>query len=228
MKSGVIGLVESGNKKLNDFTSTVEVEGDQWTELNQSLQVTGNFQLDSKRIGQLARAAMEDISSVEKTEIDEEGNIRTYEDDEKIVRTTDLLFVPGSFIVVGSSAGKFAFELISNNTSNNITHLEFDISSYVESQQDANPWKAGFYDRKGYAESGVVHGEQLLSGSEIKNILDSSPKNQIGLEYNYKNILIRNFITESGYVEVYEPTDYSSGEFAEYVENELIPYARKP
>lgn len=228
MKAGVIGKIKSGNNDLEGFTTSIEVQEERFGQLTQSIQVTGDVRLPDGRTAQTARAAIEDLGKEENSEISDDGEIRTYEDTQKIVKTTDLLFVPGSFVAVNSSSGRFAFQLITENTSASVERLEFDIDSYVEKNPEANPWKVGFHEYVGNANNGVIHGEQLLTDPEISEILTSAPKNQIGFEYEYNGNSVKNFVTESGYAQIYQPTDFNTGSFAKFVEQELMPHGYIP
>jgi len=53
--------------------------------------------------------------------------------------------------------------------------------------------------------------------------LDSTKKNQLGLDYEYDGTFIRMLATESGYVEVYQPNKFDTCDFSEYVKKELLP-----
>lgn len=228
MKAGSVGIIESGTNRLDSFVETIEVEGHNINTLTQCIEITEDIPLSDGRRAQFGRAAIEDISEEESSEISEDGKVRTYKSNNKVVKTTELLFVPGSFAAVGSSSGKFAFPLISEYTNNDVSGAEIDIESLIEEYPEANPWKVGFSEHIGNAKNGTIHGEQLLTESELSDILMSSPKNQIGLEHTVNGTLIKDFITESGYVEVYQPTDISTKEFVEFIEEELLPHTYIP
>ena len=223
MKSGVIASVH-GTGDLNDFYETVEPQAEEFNQLEQCVQITEEISLSNGKVARLGRAAIEDLSDVEDVRISD-GVIRQYERPEKITLYTDFLFVPDSFVAIASSSGTFAFDLIEQNASVSVEQIEFDLEGYTEQNPDAGPWKVGFYDRIGNAENGVMHGEQLLNDSEIGSVLGTSKKNQVGLEYNHDGHLLKTFVTRSGYVEVYQPSNYSSSDFVGFIESELLPHA---
>jgi hypothetical protein len=223
MKSGVIAEAH-GTGNVNDFYETVTPESERFDELEQCVEVTENIQLSDGREAQLGRAAIQDLNDIEDIHIDE-GTIRRYEAPEKVTLYTDFLYVPDSFITVSSGSGIFAFNLIDSKFSISIDMVEFDLDDYVEQHPDADPWKIGFYDRIGNAENGVVHGEQLLKDSNVGDVLGTSKKNQVGLEYNFEGHLVKTFVVQSGYVDVYQPSNFETSEFVNFVETELLPHA---
>ena len=223
MKSGVIAEAY-GTENINDFYETVTPESERFDELEQCVEVTENIQLSDGREAQLGRAAIQDLNDIEDIRIDE-GIIRKYESSEKVTLYTDFLYVPDSFIAVSSGSGTFAFNLIDSKMSISIDMIKFDLDNYVEQHPDADPWKIGFYDRIGNAENGVVHGEQLLKDSNVGDVLGTSKKNQVGLEYNFEGYLVKTFVVQSGYIDVYQPSNFETFEFVNLIETELLPHA---
>ncbi|WP_152419366.1 hypothetical protein [Halobiforma nitratireducens] len=229
MDSGVIGQVESGSEPVSDFTKEISIQHELFDELSQCLNVTEDIRMPDGRTAQFGQAAIEEISSVEETDI-VDGGIDTYKKPRKIVKTTYFLHVPGNFVVASSGEGRFVFDLISREFSNSVDRIEFDIDSYIDEIYDEgiNPWKVGFYDNVGNAENGVLHGENILSDSEFEEVFKSAKKNQVGLNHSYDGKEIKNFVTESGYVEIYQPSDFSTGEFATYIEDALLHHSYQP
>lgn len=229
MDSGVIGRIVSGRGELEEFTNTIPVNDERVNELNQCVTISQDARLPDGRAAQFGQAAIEDIGEEDTTRI--LGNeITTSTEYKKVVKSTHFLFVPGSFMCVESSSGQFAFDLISRHTGNEVKRVEFDIDGYVEDahREGVDPWKVGFYENHGRADNGVIHGEDLLSDPEFEAVFKQSKKNQIGLEYSEEGKRYKNFVTESGYVNVYQPSDLSSGDFAEYVESELLHHSYLP
>ena len=222
MKSGVIAEAH-GTGNVNDFYETVTPKSERFDELEQCVEVTENIQLSDGREAQLGRAAIQDLNDIEDIRIDE-GTIRRYEAPKKVTLYTDFLYVPDSFIMVSSGSGTFVFNLVDSKFSISIDMVEFDLDDYVEQHPDADPWKIGFYDRIGNAENGVVHGEQLLKDSNVGDVLGTSKKNQVGLEYNFEGYFVKTFVVQSGYVDVYQPSNFETSEFVNFVETELLPH----
>ena len=97
------------------------------------------------------------------------------------------------------------------------------IGSPHEKNSDIDIWKVGFYETHKLAENGVVHGNSLLSDEDIGTVLNNSKKNQLGIDYSFNGQPVRVFIAESGYVEIYQPNNFSSMEFATYIRDQIIP-----
>lgn len=83
----------------------------------------------------------------------------------------------------------------------------------------------GFYGHEGPAENGVVHGESVLEDSVFGEALESSKKNQLGLKIDHDGREFKMAITRSGYVEVYQPANLDTAEFAAFVRDEVLPHA---
>lgn len=90
--------------------------------------------------------------------------------------------------------------------------------------EDTALWQAGFYDRLGTAQKGVVYGEDVLDDEDIGDPLRDAQINQLGLEYEYDGDQMKITLTESGYIEVYQPSEFDSGEFATYLQNQIRQY----
>jgi hypothetical protein len=224
MKAGLVAKITDGSGKVEEFDKEVPVEFDSFDSVEHCIEVTENIELPDGRSAQIGRAAVEDIGEEEKVQI-QDGSIRQYDSPGKVTKYTTFLFVPGSFVAVGSSSGTFAFDLLSSSSGSQITTIEFDLDSFVEEHTDAEPWKVGFYENPGRAENGVVHGEQLLQSSEVTDVLAASKKNQIGLMYESLGFEIKMYTSESGYVEIYQPSNISTDEFIQYVEQDLLHHA---
>lgn len=220
MKGGVIGLARDDFAVVGSFSDTA-TEGER--ELRRTLDVGRVFSLPSGDVAFEGRAAVERPLTQERTEIDR-GEIRTAETAGTETRTTEFVGVPGEFVVVGSGEGTFAFDLVGLDTGVTIERASFDLDGFLDAHDDASPWRAGFYDSSGNAESGVLHGVDLLGDDELGGLLRQARLNQLGLDYSYDERDLKMTASESGYVEVYRPTEFDSGDFLQYLLDEVVPH----
>lgn len=225
MKAGIIAKVDEEYGTIESFENRIPLaENEVFESLNQCVQIREDIELADGRIAQVGRAAVEEISTDEAANI-EDGEIRVFEESEKNTNYTEFLSVPGSFVAASSNSGRFVFDLLSSHVGANVTPVTFNLQGYLEERESADPWKVGFKNRTGNAENGVVHGEELLRDGDLGNPLKEAKKNQIGLEYNKDGYLLKTFVVESGYVEVYQPNNFDTREFIDFVESDLLHHA---
>jgi len=224
MKAGVIGLIHGDFEKLESFHHVKERGG---SEIRESIEVRQTYtNLSGHPIGQSGRAAVQRVTDSEEVQISDDGSISVTESSELTTHYTEFLVVPGEFVVTRSRAGSFIFDLIESEFDVTIESARLNLKSYASTKPEAEPWKIGFYGKQGNAENGVVHGDQLLNDQELGMVLADSPTNQLGLEYTKGEQLVKIFATESGYVEVYQPNNYDSAEFLNFVSDEIIEHVK--
>ena len=227
MRAGVIAVVES-DELLNEFQNEVLLNDDRsFSNLKQSIQIRQELELDDGRHAQIGRAAIEDIHEVENVTINESGEISTRTIEEKFTRYTEFVFVSNSFISVESSSGEFLFDLLNNQLGIDVNRVDINLDKLASDHEDALTWKVGFNDRGSNAENGIVHGDDVFQDPEVGDVLGASNKNQLGLEYEYRSDIIKVFLTESSYIEVYQPSNYDTKDFVQFVENEILHLTQK-
>lgn len=75
------------------------------------------------------------------------------------------------------------------------------------------------------AEKGTVHGNRVPSDEAIgEDLTDDSLLNEIRYKHHWEGQLVNAYISASGYVEVYNPSDMTTEQFLAYVRDEVIPY----
>jgi hypothetical protein len=221
MKAGVLGIVRDDFEVVDSFSDTVAQNG---TEHERVLDVRRVFSLPSGEVAFEGRAAVEREVERTTTELDF-GEVRVEEASATETRVTQLVGVPGEFVVVGSGKGTFAFDLVSRDTGADIKRASLDLTNFLDSQADAEPWRAGFYDHDGNCENGVLHGTDLLADDDLAPILRDAQLNQLGLDCSYDDRGIKMTASESGYVEVYRPSDFDTEAFLQYLLEEVVPHA---
>ncbi|PSP37904.1 hypothetical protein BRC71_07955 [Halobacteriales archaeon QH_7_65_31] len=220
MKAGVIGLVDGNFDELESFSETFTQDD---TELSRCVEVRQTQVTDSGVPVQTGRVATQKLDEQETVEIND-GQISVYETPDVTTLYTEFVSVPGEFVAVSSSSGIFAFDTIGRRTNTNIQRAELDLDSYAESRPESSPWKVGFYGHLGEADNGVVHGTSVLEDSDFGNVLQDAKKNQLGLEFTRDSEVMKITMADSGYVEVYQPSNYDSAEYAEFVVEEVLPH----
>lgn len=78
----------------------------------------------------------------------------------------------------------------------------------------------------GNAKNGVVHGTDLLHDDELSAILHESNLNQLGVEYPYDGQMLKINMAESGYFEVYQPSNYESEDYLQFILEEVTHYLK--
>jgi hypothetical protein len=223
MKAGVIGQLDSPIPFEPSLSNTAQINHDTFSELRQRIETIQEIRLEDGKSVYTGRAAMEDIVSSEEAQILEDS-ISVREKSNKVTKFTNFALLPDEVVIVSSGRGRFVFELLTEHTDCVVTRSKINLNSFIESHPEANPWKVGFYENIGDAENGVVHGNKLLSGTEISNILKKSKKNQLGAEHSFNSELIKMFAAEGGYVEIYQPSEFETAEFVEYVDSEIASH----
>lgn len=230
MQSGVVFSIESRNDiKLNPVRETVSLPDEVEEEhLKLGLDIVNTAKTADGREAQIGQAASEQLSENETIRINESG-ISKYVSEDVTAQYTEFVYLPGSFVAVDSRAGGFAIDLINKYTPVKARPSKIDLEEYLtnlmgEKDESLDTWKIGFYGGHGLADNGVVHGSNLLNDGSMLDILDNNRKNQLGIEYEYNSNLLKIFVTESGYVEVYQPSNFESGKFASFIDSEIKPY----
>lgn len=223
MKGGVLGLVKGNSKQIDSFENTKEIAGESFSACAEVLRTHSNVIKGSDL--QVGRAAIQKPSTKDSIKIND-GSISVSES--KITDTiyTDFVYVPGEFAAVNSGSGTFAFDLLTNNIPGcEIERAEINLNQYLKESPDVTPWQVGFYGNFGDAEKGTVYGDNLLHDEEIGAVIESSNKNQLGLTLTDGGKDIKFKMTESGYVEVYQPSNYEEEEFSTFLIENIIPYS---
>ncbi|WP_157971699.1 hypothetical protein [Halorussus litoreus] len=221
MKAGVLGIVRDDFEVVDSFSDTVESDGH---ELERVLDVRRVFSLPTGHVAFEGRAAVERVVDSTTTELDF-GEVRVEEGSATETRVTEIGGVPGEFVVAGSGKGTFAFDLVTHDTGADIERASLDLDAFLDEQDDAEPWRAGFYGNDGNCENGVLHGTDLLDDPEVGAMLDDAQLNQLGLDCTYGDHDVKLTASESGYVEIYRPSTFDSEEYLQYLLEEVVPHA---
>lgn len=225
MDSGMVALVNSESGTLENALYEYSLpENSPFDSITTTIRIDEELTLSRGVNGFLGRVAQEEVERVDNTKISGDGEILDDKTSKIVTRTTEFLLVPDEFLVVGSSDGEFFLPLLNEETSHTAFPAEISVDKFVEDHEEADYWKVGFTGRGDGAENGVLHGKTVFNDSEFGNIVGSSPKNQLGVKFEYKGEIQKIFLTESGYVNVYSSSE--SVEFGELILDLVMQYTR--
>lgn len=219
MKSGLIGSVRGDFTAVQSVQTTVS-QGEH--ELQQCLDIQRVFSTPGGSMAFEGRAAVEVVRTRETAEIDGvEVTVATERGKE--TRFTNFVGIPGEFVVVDSGKGTFAFDLLAEETGTEIERGAFDIESFYERHPDASTWKAGFTGT-GEASNSIIYGENLGESQEFERLHTGENLTQLGVGHDYDGRQVKMTATRNGYAAVYDPSEFESGEFLDYVRDQLVQY----
>ncbi|WP_127117508.1 hypothetical protein [Halorubrum sp. PV6] len=226
MKAGVVGLIDGSLDDVSSFHNTFEKDG---TEFTHSFQVRNTNHTTGGREVISGQAATQEVEDDTNIHIDPDtGDISVQDEPLKKGKYTDFVLVPDEFVAVGSGRGTFVFDILSYEHSvNGLNRSTIDLNEYAEryyTAENVDPWQVGFYGNVGNAEKGVVYGENVFSDDEIGEVLERSQLNQLGLQFERDGQIIKTTMSESGYVEIYQPSNFESEDYAEFILNDLTSF----
>jgi len=225
MKGGIIGLIDGEMGQIDNFRKS-RIEGEQT--LTSGVDIFRNFELEGGETGYYGCAATEKLQETEDVYISD-SRISTGGDVQPVGKYTEFIAVPNHFILIESGKGSFAFGLLGREHDVLIDRAKINLSSFYNNLEadTIDLWKLGFQGHGGQAENGVVYGQNVVDDSDIGGLLQKTDKNQIGLEYSKEGDYVKMTATRSGYVEVYQPSNYEPEDFAQYVLNNVIDHSSR-
>jgi len=227
MKAGVLGVVSGEMDEIESFHASQEQDG---TTFSRSLQLELEGHTEAGDPVYTGEAAHQTVEEIETVSIDHQsGDIVVAEEPHREGKYTQVIAVPGEFVAVSSGAGEFAFDLIQETAPGvSVSRARLDLTEFADQYYDApevNPWQVGFYGNLGEAEKGVVYGDDVFDDSEIGDVLERTQLNQLGLRYEVLGKEVKMTMSDSGYLEVYQPSNFSSVDYANYVMGQILPFA---
>lgn len=219
MQRGIIGCGSGAFKRIEPVRKACFRDSE---ELIDQVDVTGVRRTpDGLDINQ-GVAATQTIDVAKSVSLD--GDSISVRDERTIAtRHTNFLAVPGEFVVVDSKRGRFLFELLSDELEVDISTATVNLDELLATHTDASAWKVGYFDRDDPSQNGVAHGQSILAAAEYADRLAGTEKNQLGLHLSYDGREYKLFVTRSGYLDIYQPRDLDPVEFAEFIQNVVLP-----
>jgi len=221
MKAGIVGLLDAPNETIDTIHNSTIQEG---IEYRYAIEPSETFDdTDLPQTVQSGQAAMEVPEEVEQIEI-HDGEITSNTNVQTETKYTQWILIPGELIIVEDSGGQFMYDLLSVELNWEAHRAELDLTKMASDYEETQLWKMGFYDHFGTAQKGVVYGDNVIEDQDIGHALGESQINQLGLQYEYEGNMTKLTLAESGYVELYQPSEFTSGDFAEYLVEEVDDY----
>ncbi|MCT9095290.1 hypothetical protein [Haloarchaeobius sp. HME9146] len=219
MKAGVIATIEGDFDRLDSYHESTTDRG---FDLTTCVDVRrGHIDLPTgDLIAQSGRVLTQSVERVSEVDV-EDGEIITSDGHDRISQWTQFIVVPGEFMIVEGGDDTFAFDVVGDLTQTHIERANFDLDEYAETRPEAEPWKYGFYNGAGNAESGTVYGTNVVEDPEMGDVLSQSNKSQLGLELMYESMEMKMEVTNSGYSRVLRPTNFSTENFVHFILNEF-------
>ncbi|GAB7121249.1 hypothetical protein [Natrinema pallidum] len=220
MKSGVIGVVNGEFDKIPSFERSVETDHG---EVKQCVEIRDEFRLSDGHLAQFGRVARQTFEEEESVQI-QDGTIGTFRDRSRATEYTEFLTISGEFVIVASGNGSFAYDLIGERTDTNIERGNIDLQAFFSEHTDGDYWQVGFYNSATEAENGVIYGDNVFDDPDVGATLELSDINQLGVTYAYQDQKIKTTLTESGYINIYDPGSYESDDFLSYFQEEIASF----
>ncbi|MCJ0620879.1 hypothetical protein JZX76_15590 [Haloarcula hispanica] len=230
MQSGTLYLCDSLSTGLDDFRATVALPQQAPVDsVSEGIDIRDSKKTEDGVLIQSGDAAAEELIEDEVTQItDSRISNRTKETINANFGT--FTYSSDGILIVGGGSS-FIPQIISEHTEINAQSSKIDINSYfdflrsVHGPDDVEVWKVGFEEKRTNADNGVLHGSDLMNDSELKPLLESSEKTQLGVEFQFRGERINLYVAESGYFDIYEPTNYPDKQVVEFLQDQLTQFA---
>jgi len=221
MKSGVLGLINSPAEPIDGFHETTVQDGIEYEYCVEPHKTTTDQELGvTVQTGHAATDIPDETEDIEMSD----GSITRVTKPVKQTLHTEWLLVPGEFLVIESGEGRFLYDILSSELGWSVNRAQLNLTSMAADYEETHLWQLGFYGNTGTAEKGVVYGDHVVDDSDIGDALGRSQVNQLGIQYEFQQNIIKASLTESGYIEVYQPSSFDSADFAAYIRNEVVDY----
>jgi len=224
MKSGIVGIVHGEFDEIENETDSINHEGE---ELKRCIDVTQSLTLDSGRKIQIGNIAREQTVKTDQAQIS--GNtIETLSQREIITEHTQFAAIPGELLVVGSGGNNFAFDMVGRQVETLIEPAQIDLDNFVADYDSASYWQYGFNNTGLNAENGILYGTEVQEDSTTQSFINSATANQIGVDFLYGDKPVKMRLARSGYIEVYQPSDWETTEYLDFLADAILPYIGSP
>lgn len=225
MKSGLIGRVH-GNFSSIDTSGHPKVRKERGNELRSTINIDEETENVSGTPITTGRVAEQTQSEIESPSIDEQGRIVEGQPSlRQETISTQFASVPGEFVVIESSKHQFAFDLIGREVGAVIEPIQLNLDALASDYQDeAEFWMGGFYDHGSNAANGVTYGDNVFADPEIGEAVWGARKNQLGMDFEYNSNPVKMRITEGGYLDIYQPSEYGTLSFVRLINDIILQY----
>lgn len=220
MKGGCLNLVESGAVDTDPFPR-------EWQENEETLRSSvkaGRFTEPLRGVHRVREgtAMKEYIAEAEDRYINENGELDSASNVTKSVAVSEFIEVPGSFIVTERTDDELPRSVLRTATGDRVCQSEIDVRQFRQ-QETLDVTHAA---TDGTIEAGYLEAVDFSRQTgNLPSELQDEPEILVGFEnLQWNGRWLREILTRSGYVEVYEP-DIGSEEFAQFLSAVVLPYA---
>lgn len=174
----------------------------------------------------------------------EDGEIRSSVTVNDVVQDyTKFVVAPATdahngFMLVSSSEGLFAFGMVARQNVGRIRDADLNLGSFYQDREATfTPQTSGGPASSFDAGKVTAWGEDVFEDEDLNSLLSSAVRNdlldQLAGDYVYEKgdgtgIPYSVNMAKSGYVEVWDPSDITTGQFLRWVRTEVLPYADIP
>lgn len=194
--------------------------------LRRTLNVDGaqtDFQGNAAIVG---RGARQDARTVKRLDISESGELVQQNDDVEVTTEAgEFMVSAGEYIVAESTKKTFLHTLVAAATDTESKRYDVDIDGLIDAHPDATYWMGGIYDKDGDADTSDAYGDgDIFEDEDFGEVFRNSKKNRIGMMFEFETQTVKMLVTESGYVEVYRPSDFDTLQFKRLIDEVLMPH----
>ena len=247
MRRGILGVpnpdslgAADGITGVEDAVQTRPVDAPGVDELTAALNVQEQRTLTGGGEFYVGEAMRERFVEDESYYVDDEGSIGTRTTVDNIVQDyTTFVVVPApdsgthsGFMLVASSSGAFAYNMVSGQNVGRIEAADLNLGSFYLDREDTfTPETSGGPTGRFEATKMTAWGDDVLDDEDVQDLLDSAVRhnrlNQLAGEYVYEGVGLpyKVNMARSGYVEVWNPSDLTTPQFVKWVRTEVLPYA---
>lgn len=217
--SGRIAVIEGQSEELSDYQDTFQSNG---RELEALVSVDQDIvDLKDSVVARTGLAAQQ--------QLEESDDVQLQNGDIDIGRTQDIEWVwtnywvvPDEFIVVGSTKGEFAFELLEEVLDAKIKRVNFNLSEIIDDYP--GQWMGSFEERADNVQRGTLYGDRIEDDPDMGNAFLESSKRQIGPWINYGDESLKVRIGREGWAQVVSPGTYNREKYLGLVRDILLDY----
>jgi len=246
MRRGILGVPEpdslgaaDGITGVEDEVRTTTYDGPGVDELTAAVNVQEQKTLTGGNSVYVGKAMRERVAEEDSYHV-EDGVIKERTTVDSLVQDfTRFAAVPASenhdgFMLVSSSSGLFAFGLVSAQNTGRLRTANLRLGSFYRDREDTfTPTTSGGAIGGFKAQKMTAWGDDVLDDENVGDLLDDPVRtnllNQLAGEYIYEvagtGIPFKVNMANSGYVEVWDPSDLTTPQFIKWVRTEVLPYA---
>lgn len=244
MKRGVLGVPEGDADRITGVESEVDTHATDAPGVDE-LTYALNVQ-EQRTIGggtnYYTGEAMRERTTEEGSYYVDDGSIKTRTTVDNVVQDyTRFVVVEAAengshngFMLVSSSDGLFAFGMVARQNVGRITDADLELGSFYTDREDTfTPTTSGGPTSSFEAGKLTAWGDDVLEDEDLSSLLSAAVRhdrlNQLAGDYVFDDgssgIPYKVNMARSGYVEVWNPSDLTTGQFLRWVRTEVLPYA---